>query len=61
MINVTLYTRKDCKLCEEAETDLNALQQVVPHKLTVIDIDSDPSFRSLYDSEVPVVEAGPLS
>ena len=58
MINVTLYTRADCKLCEEAEADLKALQQIVPHKLTVIDIDSDPSFQSAYALDVPVVEAG---
>ena len=60
MINVTLYTRADCKLCEEAEADLKALQQIVPHKLTVIDIDSDPSFQSAYALDVPVVEAGPF-
>ena len=37
MITVTLYTRQGCKLCEEAEADLLALQEVVPHKLAVID------------------------
>jgi uncharacterized membrane protein len=61
MINVTLYTRKDCKLCEEAEADLQALQSVVPHKLTVIDIDSDPSFRAAFVLDIPVVEAGPFT
>jgi len=61
MINVTLYTRADCKLCEEAEADLKALQLVVPHKLTVIDIDSDPSFRAAYALDVPVIEAGPFT
>ena len=60
MINVTLYIRADCKLCEEAEADLKALQQDVPHKLTVIDIDSDPSFQSAFALDIPVVEAGPF-
>ena len=60
MINVTLYIRSDCKLCEEAEADLKALQQDVPHKLTVIDIDSDPSFQSAFALDIPVVEAGPF-
>jgi uncharacterized membrane protein len=60
MISVTLYSRAGCKLCEEAEADLNALQNVIPHKLTVIDIDSESSFRDLYDLEIPVVEAGPF-
>ena len=60
MINVTLYSRADCKLCEEAEADLKALQQVIPHKLTVIDIDSDPAFHDAYALEIPVVETGPF-
>ena len=60
MISVTLYSRADCKLCEEAESDLNALQKVIPHKLTVIDIDSEDSFRDAYALEIPVVEVGPF-
>ena len=60
MITVTLYTRADCKLCEEAEADLKALQELVPHKLAIIDIDSDSSLRDAYALEIPVVEAGPF-
>jgi uncharacterized membrane protein len=60
MIAVTLYTRADCKLCEEAEADLKSLQGIVPHKLAVIDIDSDSSLRDAYALEIPVVEAGPF-
>jgi uncharacterized membrane protein len=60
MISVTLYSRAGCKLCEEAEADLKALQDIVPHQLTVIDIDSEPSFQDLYALEIPVVEAGPF-
>lgn len=60
MINVTLYSRENCKLCEEAEEDLKALQQVIPHKLTIIDIDSDPAFHDAFAMEIPVVEAGPF-
>jgi uncharacterized membrane protein len=61
MITVTLYTRTGCQLCDEAEADLKALQEVVPHKLAVIDIDSDPSIRDAYALDVPVVEAGPFT
>jgi uncharacterized membrane protein len=59
MITVTLYTRKDCHLCEQAAADLAALQDVVPHKLVTIDIDSDPALQSSYALDVPVVEVGP--
>ena len=61
MITVTLYTRKGCRLCDEAEADLKALQEVVPHRLAVIDIDSDASLRDAYALEIPVVEAGPFT
>jgi len=60
MITVTLYTRNGCELCKQAEEDLKALQEVTPHKLAVLDIDSDPSLRDTFALEIPVVEAGPF-
>ncbi len=60
MINVTLYTRSNCTLCAEAEADLKALQEIVPHKLTLVDIDSDEALKDAYALEIPVVEAGPF-
>ena len=60
MISVTLYSRSGCKLCDEAVADLKALQEAIPHKLTVIDIDSEASLRDGYALEIPVVEVGPL-
>lgn len=60
MITVTLYTRAGCELCKKAEEDLNALQSVVPHKLAIIDIDSDPSLRDTFALEIPIVDAGPF-
>jgi uncharacterized membrane protein len=60
MITVTLYTRAGCELCEKAEEDLKALQEVIPHQLAVLDIDSDPSLRETFALEIPVVEAGPF-
>lgn len=59
MITITLYTRAGCQLCEQAEADLNALQQAVPHKLVKIDIDTDPSLVSAYALDIPVIEVGP--
>lgn len=60
MILVTLYSRKDCHLCEDAKTDLDALQSVVPHKLLIMDIDSDPKLLNEFALEIPVVVAGPF-
>jgi hypothetical protein len=59
MIEVTLYARSDCHLCDIAQTDLNELQSAVPHHLTVIDIDTDAKLRSMYGFNVPVVLIGP--
>jgi uncharacterized membrane protein len=61
MIEVTLYIRKDCHLCYLAENYLEELQSVVPHHLTVIDIDSDAKLHSLYGINVPVVTVGPYT
>jgi uncharacterized membrane protein len=60
MLTVTLYTRKDCSLCEEAKADLAALQEAHPHRLVEIDIDSDPVLQKKYALEIPVVETGPF-
>ena len=43
MLNVTLYTRKDCKLCDEVKADLNDLQSQYPHRLAEVDIEKLPS------------------
>jgi uncharacterized membrane protein len=59
MLTVTLYTRQDCRLCEQAKSDLESLQTNYPHRLVEIDIDSDPALQKKYLVEIPVVEVGP--
>lgn len=59
MIEVTLYTRNDCHLCELTQNYLEELQSSVPHHMTVIDIDDDKKLRNLYGFNVPVVLIGP--
>ena len=59
MINLTLYTRKGCHLCDDVKADLDALQETHPHRLAVIDIDSDPALVESYGKTIPVVEVGP--
>jgi uncharacterized membrane protein len=60
MITVTLYTRAGCELCNQAEEDLKALQEVIPHQVVILDIDSDSSLRETFALEIPVVEVGPF-
>ncbi|MFH2102916.1 MAG: glutaredoxin family protein [Chloroflexota bacterium] len=59
MITVTLYTRPGCHLCEQAEEELNSLQEQFPHRLVLIDIETDPAIEKAYALEIPVIEAGP--
>jgi len=59
MLNVTLYTRKGCKLCDEVKVELNELQARYPHRLAEVDIDSDAALVENFGLEIPVVEAGP--
>jgi uncharacterized membrane protein len=59
MLTVTLYTRKECHLCDQAKADLESLQATYPHRLVEIDIDSDPILQKAYLVEIPVIEVGP--
>ncbi len=61
MLNVTLYTRKNCKLCDEVKADLAELQAQYPHRLVEVDIDTDAALLSKYGQIIPVVEAGPYT
>ena len=59
MLTVTLYTRKECHLCDQARSDLESLQAEYPHRLVEIDIDMDPALQKAYLVEIPVIEVGP--
>ncbi len=59
LINVTLYTRQDCKLCDETRKHLKSLQGKFPHRLVEVNIDSDQTLQKTYGDQIPVVEIGP--
>jgi thioredoxin-related protein len=61
MIAVTLYSRKDCHLCEQTKADLHDLQEIFPHRLIVVDVDNDQELQHKYGSDVPVLEIGPYT
>lgn len=58
-LTITLYTRKDCHLCDQAKAELASLQDQYPHRLVEVDIDSDPALQKAYLVEIPVIEVGP--
>jgi glutaredoxin len=51
-MNVTLYTREGCHLCDEAHEVLlnHGLEPVM------VDVDADPELREKWNTCVPVVE-----
>jgi uncharacterized membrane protein len=61
MLIVTLYTRKDCSLCDQAKADLQSIQEKIPHRLVEIDIATDPALQKKYGAEIPVIEVGPYA
>src|SRR5215207_258051 len=61
MLTVTLYTRKDCHLCDQVKADLESIQEQYPHRLVEIDIDTDPALQKKYLVEIPVIEVGPYA
>ena len=61
MLTVTLYTRNDCRPCEQAKADLESIQEKYPHRLVEIDIDTNPVLYKKYLAEIPVVEVGPYA
>ena len=61
MLNVTLYMRKDCHLCEDVKAILKELQSTHPHRLIEVDIDSDAVLQAKFFDIIPVIEVGPYS
>ena len=61
MLNVTLFTREGCHLCEQAKADLQSLQAQIPHHLVELDIEQDDKLLEQYALEIPVIQAGPYT
>ena len=57
-LDVTLYTRSGCHLCDEARTLISPLLRGAGARLREVDIDADPALRARYDLDVPVIFLG---
>jgi 4a-hydroxytetrahydrobiopterin dehydratase len=56
-IDVTLYTRRDCPLCEKAKGAMRAAMTLhrLPVTLHEVDVDLDAGMRARFTNDVPVV------
>ena len=55
---VTLYTRADCPLCDEAHALLDELAERLGFAIEAVDIDADRELGARYNYAVPVVAVG---
>jgi hypothetical protein len=57
-LDLTIYSRPGCHLCEEAKSQMAPLLKEFGARLAEINIDEDPQLRALYDYDVPVILLG---
>ena len=53
---ITLYTRQNCPLCEEAKLMLQLVQEDFPFDYEEVDIESDDALHEKYMLMIPVIE-----
>ena len=58
MMEVVLYIRNECHLCDKAIEHLNLLKNQIPHDLKIIDVDSDPGLSRVYGEHIPILKVG---
>ncbi len=56
MVNITIYSKKDCHLCDVAKETLFEIKQEFPFSLIEIDIGRDKTAFEKYKHLIPVVE-----
>lgn len=56
-LRLTLYSRRDCQLCDEAHALVERLRSEpgARFELEVVDVDAHPEARRSYGDEVPVL------
>jgi glutaredoxin len=52
---LTLYSRKDCCLCEDMKNAIRQAAEIVPVTLEEVDVDGSPELQVKYGDQVPVL------
>lgn len=52
---LTLYSRKDCCLCDEMKAVVREVAAKIPLEIVEIDVDGTPALRDEFGDEVPVL------
>jgi len=54
-MRVTLYTKADCGLCQEAESMLKRLRKQTRFEIEYVNIEADAAANERYGSRIPVI------
>lgn len=54
-VELTLYSKPDCRLCDEMEEELSNASRGLPVKITKVDITGDPELEKKYGLEIPLL------
>ena len=54
-MNVTLYTKRGCGLCEKAERAIRAVQQTTEFEFEIVDIEGNTAAYDRYWDRIPVL------
>ena len=57
-LEVVLYTRVGCHLCDEMKAELGRARVTPPFRLVEIDVDTSPALQALHGRSVPVLAIG---
>ena len=56
MVKITIYSRKDCHLCDIAKETLLKTRKEFPFSLTEVDIEKDKEIFEKYKYLIPVIK-----
>ena len=54
-MQLTLYTRPGCHLCDDIKEILASVRKAEPFELREIDISTDPALERRYGADIPVL------
>ncbi len=57
-LDLTLYTRAGCHLCEEMKAALTPIAREFAARISEVDVDQSDELRALYGNDVPVLFLG---
>ncbi len=58
MTTLTIYTRRNCHLCDEMKRVVRDVGLTLPLTIEAVDVDQDPVLARRYGTDVPVLVAG---